>query len=130
MRLRLLLIACFLFIRSNDTQQESYLLENLADLEDGTALRKSQDLIDAWNSADAAKIDASMRELTSGDSVSSRFMRHILLGKRNPEMANAIDNIMKDNKIAFVGVGLLHLLGAQGLPQLLRQRGYVVEKIY
>ncbi|MNY64023.1 TraB family protein [compost metagenome] len=57
-------------------------------------------------------------------------MDRTLLGKRNPEMAASIENIMKADQTAFVGVGLLHLLGAQGVPELLRQRGYQVEQIY
>jgi uncharacterized protein YbaP (TraB family) len=57
-------------------------------------------------------------------------MERTLLGKRNPEMAASIENIMKADRTAFVGVGLLHLLGEQGVPELLRQRGYQVEQIY
>jgi uncharacterized protein YbaP (TraB family) len=45
-------------------------------------------------------------------------------------MAAAIEHIMHDTPVSFVGVGLLHLLGKQGLPQLLRQRGYQVERVY
>lgn len=119
-----------LFATLDDAQQERYLLENLDDLQDGNALRKSQGLIDAWSSADAEKIDRVMLELTTGNTISSYFMQRTLLDKRNPEMATAIDNIMKDRQAAFVGVGVLHLLGANGLPQLLMQRGYEVEKVY
>jgi uncharacterized protein YbaP (TraB family) len=57
-------------------------------------------------------------------------MERTLLGKRNPEMAASIESIMKADRTAFVGVGLLHLLGEQGVPELLRQRGYQVEQVY
>ncbi|HEV7815958.1 MAG TPA: TraB/GumN family protein [Janthinobacterium sp.] len=119
-----------LFDTMDDRQQERYMLENLADLDDGDSLRKSEGLIDAWSTADARKIDALMHDLTTGDTVSSNFIRRTLLGKRNPEMATTIENIMKDDQVAFVGVGLLHLIGRNGLPQLLMQRGYDVEKVY
>ena len=119
-----------LFDSMNDAQQEDYLLENLADLADGNSLKKSQDLIDAWSTADSAKINLLLQELTTGNSVSSNFMRITLLGKRNPEMATTIENIIKDDQVAFVGVGLLHLIGANGVPRLLMQRGYDVEKVY
>lgn len=119
-----------LFDAMNDGQQERYLLENLAELESGDALRKSRGLIDAWSSADSAKIEAMLLELTSGDSVSSDFMLRTLLGRRNPQMAATIEHIIQDDKIAFVGVGLLHLVGAGGVPQLLMQRGYQVEQLY
>jgi len=45
-------------------------------------------------------------------------------------MSERIEHMLKDGKVSFVGVGLLHLLGANGLPQLLSQRGYQVERIY
>jgi uncharacterized protein YbaP (TraB family) len=31
--------------------------------------------------------------------------------------------------VSFVGVGLLHLRGANGLPQLLAQRGNLAERV-
>ena len=62
--------------------------------------------------------------------VTSDFTRRTLLDRRNPEMAQRIEHLMKDGKVSFVGVGLLHLLGANGLPELLSQRGYQVERMY
>ena len=119
-----------LFDTLDEAQQEQYLLENLADLAECNSLRKSQDLIDAWNSADGGRINAAWRTLTSGDTVSAGFMQRTLLGKRNPEMASSIERILQQDQVAFVGVGLLHLVGDNGLPQLLRQRGYEVEQVY
>ena len=79
---------------------------------------------------DAMAIDALMPDAVGGDSVVSEFTRRVLLGKRNPEMATRIAAIMQDGKTSFVGVGLLHLLGTDGLPRLLAQRGYQVERLY
>ena len=45
-------------------------------------------------------------------------------------MAAQIDQLMGKGGVLFVGVGLLHLLGDNGLPQLLGQRGYLVERVY
>jgi len=119
-----------LFDAMDDRQQERYLLENLADLDDGTALRRSAALIDAWSAADPGRMTAMLGELTGGGGVSAGFMQHTLLGKRNPEMASSIEAIMRDDQVAFVGVGLLHLIGSNGVPQLLRQRGYEVEQVF
>ncbi|WP_228895309.1 TraB/GumN family protein [Pseudoduganella aquatica] len=119
-----------LFASMDDAQQETYLRENLAELASGAALKKTSSLIDAWSRADAPGINAAWQSMVSGGSVSAAFMERTLLGKRNPEMAASIENIMKADRTAFVGVGLLHLLGEQGVPELLRQRGYQVEQIY
>ncbi|WP_229632069.1 TraB/GumN family protein [Pseudoduganella violaceinigra] len=118
-----------LFGALSDAQQEAYLLENIADIESGAALRKSAGLVEAWGAADASRIAALTRELTSGDTVSARFMDGTLLGKRNPEMAAHIEAIMRKSD-AFIGIGLLHLVGDKGVPALLRQHGYQVEKVY
>jgi uncharacterized protein YbaP (TraB family) len=37
---------------------------------------------------------------------------------------------MRSSSVTFIGVGLLHLLGANGLPRLLEHRGYLVERVY
>ncbi|QGZ41579.1 hypothetical protein IP92_00549 [Pseudoduganella flava] len=119
-----------LFASLDDRQQEQYLLENLDELENGKAVRKSAGLIDAWSNADAGQIAALARELTSGDTVSATFMDRTLLRKRNPAMTAHIEAIMRTDKVAFVGIGLLHLVGSDSIPELLRRRGYDVEQMY
>nr|WP_315394287.1 TraB/GumN family protein [uncultured Duganella sp.] len=119
-----------LFDTLDARQQEQYLVESLADLANGSSLKRSQALIDAWSSADAPGIKAAWQSATTGDSISAGFMQRVLLGKRNPEMVANIERIMQQDRIAFVGVGLLHLVGDDGLPQLLKRRGYQVEQLY
>lgn len=119
-----------LFDSLDERQQEQYLLENLAGLADGDSLKKSQALLEAWRAGDGAGINAAWQSATSGDSVSAAFMNRVLLGKRNPEMAANIERIMQQDRTAFVGVGMLHLVGDDGLPQLLKRRGYQVEQLY
>lgn len=119
-----------LFGSLDAAQQERYLLENLDDLDSGAALKKSAGLIDAWSAADRVRMAELSRELTTGDTVSARFMEQTLLGKRNPEMAANIETILAREPGAFVGIGLLHLLGENSVPQLLKQRGYEVEQVY
>jgi uncharacterized protein YbaP (TraB family) len=109
---------------------ERYLRESLAELDDGTSLRKARATIDAWSSGDPVALDALMPDAVGADTVMSAFTRRTLLGKRNPEMAHRIERLMQDGKRPFVGVGLLHLLGEEGVPELLARRGYHVERVY
>jgi uncharacterized protein YbaP (TraB family) len=118
-----------LFDTMDDIEAERYLRETLRDLADGTALRRAQAVVDAWNSGDTAALDALLQDATRGGAV-AEFTRRMLLGRRNPEMAAHIEQLMRQGSVTFVGVGLLHLLGANGLPQLLAQRGYLVEQVY
>lgn len=119
-----------LFDTLSDADSERYLRESLAELSDGTSLRRARATIDAWNSGDVAALDALIPDAVNGGTVMAEFTRRMLLGKRNPEMAARIETIMQGNKTTFVGVGLLHLLGADSLPRLLAQRGYRVERVY
>jgi uncharacterized protein YbaP (TraB family) len=107
-----------------------YLEEVLAGLENGHALRTAQAVIEAWSSGDARALDVVLQESTTGPGVVAEFTRRVLLGRRNPDMASQIERLMREDSVTFVGVGLLHLLGANGLPQLLAQRGYLVERVY
>jgi uncharacterized protein YbaP (TraB family) len=119
-----------LYDTMDDIEAERYLRECLRDLADGSALRRSRAIIEAWNSGDARALDALLAESTGGGSAVADFTRRTLLGRRNPEMAFHIERLMHADSVIFIGVGLLHLLGANGLPQLLAQRGYLVERVY
>jgi len=119
-----------LYDTMDDVEAERYLRECLRDLADGSALRRSRAVIEAFDSGDARSLDALLAASTGGGSAVADFTRRTLLGRRNPEMAFHIERLMRDNSVIFIGVGLLHLLGANGLPQLLAQRGYLVERVY
>ncbi|MEO7496255.1 MAG: TraB/GumN family protein [Massilia sp.] len=119
-----------LFDTLGEADGERYLRESLQDLADGNSLKKAKHLINAWSSGDPVAIDELITEATTGDTVVSSFTRRTLLDRRNPEMVSHIVQLMGDSKVTFVGVGVLHLLGEHGLPQLLSQRGYQVERIY
>jgi uncharacterized protein YbaP (TraB family) len=114
----------------DETQSTRYLEEVLDGLENGQALRTAQAVIEAWSSGDVRALDVVLKESTTGPGVVADFTRRVLLGRRNPDMANQIERLMREDSVTFVGVGLLHLLGANGLPQLLAQRGYLVERVY
>jgi uncharacterized protein YbaP (TraB family) len=112
-----------LFDTMNDIESERYLRETLRGMRDGSAKRRAHAVIDAWTSGDPRALDALLRDATRGGDAVADFTRRVLLGRRNPEM-------MHQGSVTFIGVGLLHLLGANGLPQLLAQRGYLVEQVY
>ena len=119
-----------LFDTLDPARAERYLKETLDGLADGSATRKAQAVVDAWASGDARALDGLLHEATTGDGVMAEFTRRVLLGRRNPEMVDGIERLMRRDSVTFVGVGVLHLLGANGLPQLLAQRGYLVERVY
>lgn len=119
-----------LFDTMNAIESERYLRETLRGLADGSAVRRARAVIDAWRSGDPQALDALLADATSGGDAVADFTRRVLLGRRNPEMVQQIERFMGQGSVTFIGVGLLHLLGANGLPQLLAQRGYLVEQVY
>lgn len=119
-----------LFDAMDDAAQEQYLREQLAELEDGKAMNKAQALISAWASANGDEVEDIVRKSLRDGSFSSAFAYRVLLEKRNPGMAEKILRMLEGGESAFVGVGLLHLVGEAGLPELLRKSGLVVEKVY
>jgi uncharacterized protein YbaP (TraB family) len=119
-----------LYDSMDETSAARYLRDVLDGLADGRALRTAQAVIDAWASGDVRALDAVLQESTTGPGAVAEFTRRVLLGRRNPAMADHIERLMREDSVTFVGVGLLHLLGANGLPQLLAQRGYLVERVY
>lgn len=52
-----------------------------------------------------------------------------LLHKRNLAWAEKLDQEMQGAGVQLVVVGALHMAGADGLPELLRERGYAVRRV-
>jgi uncharacterized protein len=48
---------------------------------------------------------------------------------RNPGLASSIDKLHRDGKRVFAAVGALHMAGAKGIPALMREKGYKVERV-
>ena len=53
----------------------------------------------------------------------------LLIYRRNDLMAERLFQIGIDGKVRFVEVGMIHLVGARGLPALLGQRGYRITRV-
>jgi uncharacterized protein YbaP (TraB family) len=118
-----------LFDRMTESEQAQYLLENLADLDDAGGFKDAA-LIDAWSNAKGDSFERVMHESLAGKPASADFTRRVLLDERNPKMADKIDALLRQDGTAFVAVGALHLVGKGGVPNLLKQKGYVVDKLY
>jgi len=119
-----------LFDGLTEKQQEQYLNDNLDEMQSGEEGKKTEELINAWASADEKTFAALLAEAREDKTESGQFFMRELIDKRNPAMADKVEKLLKENKSSFVAVGLLHLVGDNGLPQLLSKRGYQVTRIY
>jgi uncharacterized protein YbaP (TraB family) len=116
--------------RLSDEDQWRLLEETLEDMASGRQLRETREMLDAYERADRRAQEDLMRRVESDDSLTGKFMRDILLDERNGPMADKVAALLAREDNAVVAVGLLHLLGQGGLPELLRKRGIKVERIY
>lgn len=83
---------------------------------------REQRFIDAWAAGDlklsAALVTAGLHDLPDEQK---------LLDERNRDWAVQIQNMLREPRTFFVAVGMAHLVGAAGVPALLRAQGVAVD---
>jgi uncharacterized protein YbaP (TraB family) len=102
----------------------------LDQLDDGSVRRSVVQLGAAWERGDLALFEDYERWCECvRDEVDRALMRR-LLDDRNGPMAERIDALHRSgNGRLLAAVGTLHMVGPQGLPALLRARGFTVERL-
>ncbi|MBE9608874.1 TraB/GumN family protein [Chitinilyticum piscinae] len=103
--------------------------EGLRQLDNGSARRQLERLSRAWASGNEQDLASYERWCNCVNTRAEKQFMQQLLDERNRRMAPKIDQWHQDGKSLFVAVGALHLVGKAGLVNLLRQRGYRVERI-
>ena len=110
----------------SDREQELFLiytLRDLAKLKDGI-----EELMAAWSSGDMKTMEA----LVTGTLSESPELRPIfdkLFYRRNREMTGKVEQLLQGKETVFVIVGAAHLVGKEGIIELLRGKGYTVEQM-
>ncbi len=109
----------------SDSEQEAFLRYTLNDLE---ALEKNIDiLVTAWKNGDVRAMESIIGQGVKDDRAAvSMFDK--LIYERNRSMARKIEDFLKTDETYFVIVGAGHLVGEQGIVELLKKRGYTVEQ--
>jgi uncharacterized protein YbaP (TraB family) len=105
------------------SEQESMLRETLGELD---LLNKGVDqLVKSWSSGDTAAVEnlllASMRDYP-------QFYKKVVID-RNRRWLPVLIKMLEQGETALVVVGAAHLVGQDGLIELLKQRGYTVEQL-
>jgi uncharacterized protein YbaP (TraB family) len=110
----------------SDQEQELLLLYTLKDL---NIMEQDLDkLLKAWSSGDAKAMESLM---TRGVSEEKRLspIYEKLIYERNTGMTVKIKNFLKSKETYFVIIGAGHLVGGEGIIELLKRDGYRVEQL-
>jgi uncharacterized protein YbaP (TraB family) len=109
-----------------DGEQESFLLYALKDL--GSLVQQVDTLMAAWRTGDSARI-AEILERSVGDDETLKVIHRKILTERNRNMAKKVSGHLRSSGTVFVVVGAGHLVGDQGIVELLRKEGFTVEQL-
>ena len=112
------------------TQAETieFVKSGLDDLESGRIRPMLKRMAKVWTDGDYAELSRYERWCDCMNTAAERAAMKRLLDDRNPAIAAAIDNLHSSGQRVFAAVGSLHMIGPNGLPALLRKRGYKVEQ--
>jgi len=112
-----------------DTPLDALVESGLDELESGRARPLLNRLVRIWADADDAELARyeSWCDCLKTDA-DRRAMRR-MLDDRNPALAAGIDALHAGGQQVFAAVGSLHMIGPKGLPALLAERGYRIERI-
>jgi hypothetical protein len=117
------------FDRMSQAQQEAFLEQTLSEFDDTRFEARLKALFDAWANADARAVEDELQHEKKQDSVFASILLPRLIDERNRTMADRIADIARSGLKSFVAVGALHLVGKEGIVELLRRRGLVVREL-
>lgn len=98
----------------------------LQTLEEGLEIQAQMDmLIAAWRNGDIATLEANILQ----DMQAQPVLYEELVVARNKNWVKQIELLLEDSDDYLIIVGALHLVGQDGVPELLRQRGHAAKQL-
>jgi uncharacterized protein YbaP (TraB family) len=119
-----------LFDRLPVADQWTILDETVAALDSGETQQEVLSVTDGWAKADHAKLDALALKYEKDQRLSSQILQRRFLTERNGPMADKLDGLLKRENNTMAAIGLMHLVGKDSVPTLLRAKGLKVEQVY
>jgi uncharacterized protein YbaP (TraB family) len=118
-----------IFDRMPADQQRTFLEQTLAELDDASFEPRLSAMTDAWASGDASALEQALRAERERASIYADTLLPRLLDQRNLEMARKIEEIVRSGPTSFFAVGAFHVIGRDGIVELLRRRGLAVRQL-
>ncbi len=99
------------------------------DIDNLTTQEDMEELFQAWEDGDTAKMESiTFSSLTEEPELAPFYEK--MIDERNFNMAEKIDEFLGGDETYFIVVGAGHLVGENGLVNLLTEKGYAVEQLY
>jgi uncharacterized protein YbaP (TraB family) len=118
-----------LLLGGTAAESEAAIDSALDELESGTAAPALSRIAQVWAAGRLGELEAYEKWCECLETEDDRILWRRLLDDRNPGLAKGIDEIHASGKAVFAAVGSLHMIGRLGLPALLAERGYKVERV-
>lgn len=118
-----------LFEQAPWSTQIAFLEEAVKAVETRAARREINRIVQAWETADRPALERLLAEMRAQNTVGARFTVDTILLGRHPQMVRRIESLLAGGKVHLIAVGALHLVGPQGLVEMLRARGYTVTEL-
>lgn len=107
--------------------EEKFLVQTLAGMDD---LGKTMDkAAEAWKSGDVKTLQAELLDKPLREAPETKPVYEKLFDERNVKMAEKVEGFLKGGEQHFVVVGAGHLIGKQGMVDLLKKKGFKVEQV-
>ena len=110
----------------SDKDQELFLIYTLKDLH--IMEQEINQLVQAWISGDTKSTESLLMKSLSEDKRLSGIFEKLIF-ERNRRMVLKIEDFLRTKETYFVIVGAGHLVGSQGVIELLRGKGYLIEQL-
>jgi len=107
------------------TKEEGELMLKVTLKEIDTVKTQLTDIVSAWSNGDSSKLDKLLNEVKDD----APGLTKKLITDRNERWTPKIDQWLKEDKAVMVIVGAAHLVGKQGVVELLRKKGWKVKQL-
>jgi uncharacterized protein YbaP (TraB family) len=109
----------------SDAEQELFLVSTLKDLD---LLKKEiSSILTAWNTGDTKTMESYVSRSLQDDPRMLPIYKKLVFD-RNRNMASKIEGYLKTNEQYCIVVGAAHLIGKNGIVEILKKKGYTVEQ--
>ncbi len=110
--------------------QEGMLRSAVDGVSKGSLSADIRDLVSAWRTGDEKRLwELVNKEVDELPAAQAQELREQLYDARNREMTGKIVAMLAGNEPTLVAVGVGHLLGVNGIVELLRKKGYSVRRL-